>query len=633
MRYKFLIAFLIVSAAINAQQIPVSERQVIAYHAKDYEGGLFDEGSIPMDRSIRQAPKSPFIGSYQKLYLPLVYLVNLEAIYQLDSLLFFDGAGKDGFKISIGDPSHWQPIFVGTTAQYQQWIKIPIQSKSQFLRLEFQSPQAEIGEILLFGKKVEDALKSTQIKAAFKRKSFDEFLGINAFVDDPLDKIKEIASEIREYHNWDWHYQEGLDLKKALSTGPAFAPSPAGPWNFDKYYRKAKDLNLKIYPCIQYAPPWLVEHKEHKPLSDQAITTDPESYRWHSEFVFQYAARYGSQKLPNRKLNYAHGESLKSGLNLIDGIETWNEPDRWWRGRRGYFSSAEYAAMMSADYDGHEGKLGSKHGVKQADPNLEFIMAGITRLDTHYVEGMRLWSLYNRDSGNFPADVINFHHYSNDAGGQDGQATRGLSPEEDDLDRRLRQVVAYRNRKLPQQKIYFSEFGYDTNPNSPQTGSPKDSFKAVENQANWILRSFLLAHASGIDGAFLYMYRDVNAPNPNKFMSSGLSAEKWNKDKQKTSFHRLKSLKVLLEGFYFKKRLPLAAGLHCYLYQNEKGESRYVYWSSLKDSESPLRAVQAIQEKSGRIYSPASSSPMPAIAWQAQQELNFEACPKVLVID
>ena len=42
------------------------------------------------------------------------------------------------------------------------------------------------------------------------------------------------------------------------------------------------------------------------------------------------------------------------GLNLIKYVECENERDKWWKGRRAYQTLAEYAANLSAFYDGHK---------------------------------------------------------------------------------------------------------------------------------------------------------------------------------------------------------------------------------------------------------------------------------------
>jgi len=79
-------------------------------------------------------------------------------------------------------------------------------------------------------------------------------------------------------------------------------------------------------------------------------------------------------------------------------------------------------------------------GMKNADPLIKMVMAGLASLNLEYVRCMKLWSDFNRNG--FPADVLNFHHYSENG-------SRGISPEEDGLKEKLKQLVAYRDKYLP----------------------------------------------------------------------------------------------------------------------------------------------------------------------------------------
>src|SRR5690606_12979922 len=191
-----------------------------------------------------------------------------------------------------------------------------------------------------------------------------------------------------------------------------------------------------------------------------------------------------------------------SGLGLVKYVENWNEQDKWRRGRAGYLSPYEMAAMCSADYDGHEGSMGSGYGAKNADPNIKFVMGGLTILGLEYIKSMKLWSDTYRTSG-FPADVLNFHHYSNSSGGQDVAMKDGISPEDDSLKYKLKEIVDYRNRYLPGKEIWLSEFGYDTNPNSPQGVKVIGQNDEYEVQAQWLIRSYLEMAAAGIDRAHI----------------------------------------------------------------------------------------------------------------------------------
>ena len=158
-------------------------------------------------------------------------------------------------------------------------------------------------------------------------------------------------------------------------------------------------------------------------------------------------------------------------------MENCNEPDKWWEGRAGFFTPGELAAMCSADYDGHRGTMGPTAGVKTADPTIQLVLGGLANPEIEYLKAMQLWADFHRD-GAMPFDVINLHHYSNDAGGQGGRPTKGISPEADGLRERFAQIVAWRDRYLPGKKVWVSEFGYDTNPKSTFRAPAIGTFRA-----------------------------------------------------------------------------------------------------------------------------------------------------------
>jgi len=593
--------FLLISLGFGsyAQLVLIEESQVLMLNGREHLTGLFDERDELIDGSGRpvQNPTKPFHATYNKLYSPQEFLVDLKGYYRIDSIAFFDGPGRDSLEILIGSPGAWKTLSKLYTNSYNTWRQQSCFGNGGYLLLRFKG-QAEIGELLIYGRGINGRIRAPLAKVEHASPSFGEFIGINAFVDDPGEKVAAVSSLVREYHNWEWHYPEGLKQDQILAEGIRFAPATAGAWDFDAYYSDLQSRNLKVYPCIQGSLKCLAEEFDHKALNPNFAADDPMAYRMHSAFVWQYVARYGAQTQEEHDLNLAVGQKRISGLNLLAGIEVWNEPDKWWRGRAGYFHPFEYAAFLSADYDGHNGRLGALHGAKNADPQMPVLMGGIAGLDTNYIEAIRIWSLYNRSDARFPADVLNFHHYSNDAGGQDDRANYGISPEDDRLMQRLQALVSYRNRVLPEQKIFLSEFGYDSNPKSIQAPAPEDSLAVLEAQANYLLRSLLLAHASGIDGAFVYMLRDVNAPNPNKYMSSGLTAEKWNHHQPKPAFYKLRGLKKILGDYQFEAReQEFLKELYIFRYRHPiTGARAYVLWTKSLDRKSHFKSPYFLSE-------------------------------------
>lgn len=377
-----------------------------------------------------------------------------------------------------------------------------------------------------------------------------DFMGINAFIDDPVEKMLPVG-HVREYHNWNW--DEGDEPWASDGTYPGypynqnkFNPSYAGGgWNFDHYYRDVTEAGLTVFPAVQGSVYWLTGSRtQDKPISPGESSTNPASYAEHADHMFQYAARYGGTAVDHSLLKLASDQQALSGLGYIQYYENWNEPDKNWEGPNAQFSPQELAAMTSADYDGHEGTMGSTFGVKNADPNAKLVMGGLYKLDLQYISDMKTWFEENRDDGKFAADVLNFHHYCCVWG------SYGISPEEDGLKSKLADLVSYRDQYLPGKEIWLTEFGWDTHSSSPQRAVAHAEFNIYEVQAQWILRGYLAGLGAGIDRMTQYMLRDVN-PNSNiQYDSSGLVGPKgdWS---PKPSWYYVYTMKNRLGNFVF----------------------------------------------------------------------------------
>jgi len=108
-----------------------------------------------------------------------------------------------------------------------------------------------------------------------------------------------------------------------------------------------------------------------------ADKTKPASYIDQAKLAFQFAARYGSNKTVNPALLSVNSKTrwtgdpantIRIGLDLVKYMECNNEPDRWWKGREAYQTGREYAANLSAFYDGHLNTMGLGVGVKMLTP-------------------------------------------------------------------------------------------------------------------------------------------------------------------------------------------------------------------------------------------------------------------------
>ena len=352
-----------------------------------------------------------------------------------------------------------------------------------------------------------------------------------------------------------------------------FAPSAAanGGWNFDEYYTKLKKEGIDVVPCIQGTANWILgnglkfESKNEKPLGIGKDPTLSASYIEHASHMYQYAARYGSRVVPVNTLKLTDNQKKVSGLNLIKYYENFNEPNKTWEKRASYFSPYEFAAMCSADYDGHESTMGKNIGIKNADPNSKLVMGGLAGMDTfiNYVELMKTWFENNRKDKKFAVDVLNFHTYAGK-----------MSPEASKMKENLSEIVKWRNTNLPDKEIWLTEFGWDTNVKSP-TAAP-----SYEAQANWLVRGYLAAMSAGIDRASMYMIRDVESWSSTKYATSGLVGQKgsW---APKTSWFYVYTMKNTLKDMVYDSVVKESSNLYIYKFVSANKKSTkecYVLW-------------------------------------------------------
>ncbi|HZG57045.1 hypothetical protein, partial [Paenibacillus sp.] len=245
-----------------------------------------------------------------------------------------------------------------------------------------------------------------------------------------------------------------------------------------------------------------------------------------------------------------------------------------WNGRSAYFTPFEYAAMASANYDGHQGAMGSSVGLKNADPNAKMVMGGLAGINVEYMRGIKLWADLYRD-GDVPFDVINVHHYSRNSAG-----TSGISPEADGLKDRLEEMVEFRNRYMPGKEIWISEFGYDTNQGSVQKAPAIGSFSGEEVQGQWLVRSYLAIAAAGVDRAQMYMMRDVDG-GYGLYASSGLTSSMATGWIPKRSWYYVYTMRnVLGETKFLGEQASGNANVMIYKFKNANDDSGvYAVWA------------------------------------------------------
>ena len=392
-----------------------------------------------------------------------------------------------------------------------------------------------------------------------KRLSFDQKIGMNGHVDVPRD-ILYAGGVVREYHNFGWSI---TSEKKIYFNRFSW-------WDFDSYYKDLSEKGITILPCIQMGEQAVFNrNRNEKPVMAGDDTTDPLSYKIHSNYLFNYAARYGNTKVAEDRLNIDSKETYKTGLGYITYYEDWNEPDKTWQGPDAQFNSTELAAMLSADYDGHEGRLGDSYGVKRADPTSKLVMGGMAGGSTMvtWLEEMQEWANVNRTDKKLPLDVINYHQY-----------TSTHSPENSSFVADANKIIEWRNQNATDKEIWITEFGWDTNTASNHAAPSEDT------QRDWIVREYLIGDRIGLDRIVVYDgLNDGPSSDATQYSTSGLATNKAEGFVKKSSWYGVNTAKNTLKGYTFSEVVEESENIYIYKYKNNNDEEYYVLWSPTEE--------------------------------------------------
>lgn len=380
---------------------------------------------------------------------------------------------------------------------------------------------------------------------------FKNELGVNAFewdflqdpknpndpfhIFEPKMHIIDAFGGVRHYLDW-----MKIEPKRGSFT---FNPTASGGWNLDAIYERCKRDGIDVLADIKQCPDWLLatypadmRDGENVPMPYGASKSDPASYIEQARAGFQFAARYGSNTHVDAALVTVDSKprwtndpvnEVKIGMGLIHYIECDNERDKWWKGDKARQTAEEYAANLSAFYDGDKGRLGKGVGVKTADPNMKVVMGGIATANPEFVRAMINWCRVHRGlrpdgSIDICFDVINYHYYANNTEpGSNKQANIGVAPELTGAATLADRFVMLGKRyHLP---VWITEAGYDLNQGSPQRAIPIGNKPPLITQADWIIRTAFMYARHGIQRVFFYELYDDNSANPTQYASCGLA--------------------------------------------------------------------------------------------------------------
>ncbi len=555
---------------------------------------------------------------------PVKCLIDLGKETYITQIKFYDWVGKPKVEFKSFINQKLNLIAQSDCSLYGQWQGIDVKSNVKCRYVEFSILSIEgdqpVTEIEIYGsdnpQEPDKRIDLTKLSGDAKK------IGINGFHWIPQDKVQFPLMRMYQVLEWTWTQQ-----------GMMFEPSFSADANYDTYLTNAKSLGYDVVFVPNKCPKWLNSTGDSRLQRSWTNPEEPMSYVEVSRYYFQLAARYGSTKHEDSELFINKnprwfGDKVnvpKSGLNLLKYIEVENEPDRPWNIDSDKYTPEQYAALLSAAYDGHEGRLGLGCGIKTADPNMLVVMGGLSSINSAYIDRMNEWFKANRSDGKFPCDILNVHHYCNRSNSFPAPNINlwkgaGVAPERDKLDLRLKDFALYCSQNV-NKPIWFSEFGYDTNkPSTDLSQYPElyGNHSSEELQSMWLVRSVLIALGSGMDATFVYNGIDENSASAGfLFGSSGLMSGEYASDgktafKPKQSYTELIKLMVELDGYKYYKTMTKNGVI--VLEFRKKGFTfarKYFYWSPTWNDTSVkfnlnfknLTATETVKvEKSNRIF-------------------------------
>lgn len=480
--------------------------------------------------------KTAWFTGWEQPNYPQSCTVDLGGAFTLYKLRIYDGTGQPTLTVT---DQNGDLILLLPLTMYEQWHNITFPGIKGITKLNFSltGPEGDkvLTEVEIFGQREDGTVTPPDSTITNppdtitppKKNVSDGFdFGVNGFHWVPSEQLQPFT-QWRHFIQWKWMEAERGKYR--------FEPTWQGDGNYDTHLSKLKSIGIDAILCINQSPDFIVNtypvrDEDVRPCEASKDAESPFSYADYARFWFQVAARYGRKKWPENALSVDdkprwNGEPVnakKSGLDVLKYCEIWNEPDKWWKGQGpANITPEQYAAILSACYDGHEGAIPNA-GVKVADNSMQVVMAGLTRFDSAYIERMAIWFKKNRRDGRFPCDVMNFHHYCNADGGIFYGKEHGISPEYDDVAGKMKSIASVCARVNPGAKLWWSEFGYDTDGSGPHQAKGFAGYTPEQVQGIWIVRSYLEAIAAGFDAAHIYNAIDEPNPKAGLFKSSGI---------------------------------------------------------------------------------------------------------------
>lgn len=398
---------------------------------------------------------------------------------------------------------------------------------------------------------------SADVRAADRPKPlFHDFMGINGHtVQFRPELYRPTTSLVRDYHPVEW------DLGKDSEFATAF-PLARNGVNWNQVYGSWRKAGYRIDVSLMVA------------------TTPTNQWKHLAADTRNYGERFARAFGPDG--DHPHVEAAEIG----------NEP--------GKFSDADYRTVFE----------NMARGLRAGDPKLKIVTCNLTTGKSHaYAKSVGciagLTNLY---------DVLNVHSYAQLENWPTWRRSFPEDPRLKDYVPDIRKLCAWRDEHAPDKEVWLTEFGYGS-----ATGKldPNGDFKqwvgvTDTQQAQWIVRSWLVFATLPIERAYLYFFNDNDVARLHA--ASGLTRH----FQPKPSYYAVAHLRKTLGDYRFHKMLvncPGDAMLFEFTHASDSKRRIWVAWSPTGNerlAELDLPKYEGTIEKAERM--PLSEGGAPAVA-------------------
>ncbi len=428
--------------------------------------------------------------------------------------------------------------------------------------------------------------------------TFGNFVGVNVFPNTPPEPIAPFKN-LRLYMPVQYYGNGGS------ADNMAFNPSDSWIGNIDGMLNGLKAGDKNIMFVMEDSFPFQKSFHEEMPLplednNNPAFGSNlVSSWGVYEEACYQLAARYGSNPNPVDGVSVRSSTPALAGLNLITQIEPRNEAWAWWATEieRTYtrpdgqtetrritdFTPEEEAAMMVA----------CNRGAKRADPNMKVSTPGTPGWDRNQLA--RSKARYNQiNGGNLGADEYVTNIYWNNVSGQldatyfsalDFSGGQGQHPESVNAGMQpfMNQLRSEVKGTFPGVDWVIGEFGYDSGQNTWQEapGVP-GQVSQEKQQAQWLVRNYLLMFAGGVDRAYMFKINDGSGDS--LFETSGLVSNGYGA--QLSWYYVASTIKILKNAWFDGNVNTGTSSVMGLKFKDAAGNTYYGLWSPTADNSS-----------------------------------------------